>query len=463
MRRKSKFFLPARYLLLIMSGVCIIIMLLSFTLNISGGPLNAAAGYVFVPMQEGINKVGTWISDKAANLKNLSDVMAENEDLQNQVDELTTELNTIKLEQYELDNLRELYNLDQKYPSYEKVAANVIGKNSGNWFNTFTIDKGSNDGIEVDMNVMAGSGLVGIVTDVGPNYAKVTSIINDTSKVSGMVTTTSDNLIVSGSLQKMNEDMVIEFNNLNDKDNEVSINDPVVTSAVSYNYQQGILIGYISSIETDSNNLTKSGTITPAVDFEHIEEVLVILNKKQTVENSIREDDMRRKITVFLIIAVCYLLQSTVFQALSFASISPNLMIVVVSAFGFMRGKKEGLWIGFFTGLLLDIFTGSILGFYALLYMYVGYFNGFFRKMFYPEDIKLPMLLIAVSDFSCSLIIYFLLFLFRGKFDILYYLLNIMIPELVYTMVVTIFLYFIILKINQKLETIEKRSAVKFV
>ena len=172
---------------------------------------------------------------------------------------------------------------------------------------------------------------------------------------------------------------------------------------------------------------------------------------------------MRRKITVFLIIAVCYLLQSTVFQALSFASISPNLMIVVVSAFGFMRGKKEGLWIGFFTGLLLDVFTGSILGFYALLYMYVGYFHGFFRKMFYPEDIKLPMLLIAVSDFSCSLIIYFLLFLFRGKFDILYYLLNIMIPELVYTMVVTIFLYFIILKINQKLETIEKRSAVKFV
>lgn len=172
---------------------------------------------------------------------------------------------------------------------------------------------------------------------------------------------------------------------------------------------------------------------------------------------------MRRKITVFLIIAVCYLLQSTVFQALSFASISPNLMIVVVSAFGFMRGKKEGLWIGFFTGLLLDVFTGSILGFYALLYMYVGYFNGFFQKMFYPEDIKLPMLLIAVSDFSCSLIIYFLLFLFRGKFDILYYLLNIMIPELVYTMVVTIFLYFIILKINQKLETIEKRSAVKFV
>ena len=169
------------------------------------------------------------------------------------------------------------------------------------------------------------------------------------------------------------------------------------------------------------------------------------------------------KITVFLIIAVCYLLQSTVFQALSFASISPNLMIVVVSAFGFMREKKEGLWIGFFTGLLLDVFTGSILGFYALLLYVCGLFQRIFPENVLPEDIKLPMLLIAVSDFSCSLIIYFLLFLFRGKFDILYYLLNIMIPELVYTMVVTIFLYFIILKINQKLETIEKRSAVKFV
>ncbi len=285
MRRKSKFVLPAKYLLLILSGVCIVIMLLSFTLNISGGPLNAAAGYVFVPMQEGINKIGVWVTDKADNLKNLSDVMAENEQLRAKIDELTTELNSVKLEQYELDNLRTLYDLDQKYPSYEKVAANVIGKSSGNWFHIFTIDKGSNDGIEVDMNVIAGSGLVGIVTDVGPNYAKVTSIINDTSKVSGMVTTTSDNLVVSGSLQSMNENMVIEFNNLNDRDGKVAVNDPVVTSAVSSVYQQGILIGYISSIETDSNNLTRSGTITPAVDFEHLEEVLVILNKKQQIDN----------------------------------------------------------------------------------------------------------------------------------------------------------------------------------
>lgn len=285
MRRKSKFVLPPKYILMIMTGLCIVIMLLSFTLNISGGPLHTVAGYVFVPMQRGINAVGSFVTEKADTLKSLSEVMEENEELKKQVDELTVELNTVNLEQYELENLRELLALDQKYPSYEKVAANVIGLNGSNWFNSFTIDKGSNDGIEIDMNVISGSGLVGIVTEVGPNYATVTSIINDSSKVGGMVSTTSDNLIVNGSLQSMNENMVVEFSNLNDSDNEVQIGDPIVTSYISDKYQQGILIGYISSLEVDSNNLTKSGTITPAVDFEHIEEVLVILNKKQTTES----------------------------------------------------------------------------------------------------------------------------------------------------------------------------------
>ena len=283
-KRKTKKSLSSKYLLLILTGICIAVMLLSFTFNISGGPLNAVAGYVFIPMQNGINHVGSWLSKQADNLEQLSEVMAENEELKKKVEELTVELNTIKLERYELENLRELYDLDKKYPSYEKVAANVIGKDAGNWFSTFTIDKGTNDGIEVNMNVMAGSGLVGIVSDVGPNYAKVKAIISDTSSVSGMVLTTSDNIIVSGSLQKMTENMTIEFSGLNDRENKVQVGDPVVTSYVSYDYQQGILIGYIQEITTDANNLTRSGTITPAVDFEHIEEVLVILNKKQTTE-----------------------------------------------------------------------------------------------------------------------------------------------------------------------------------
>ncbi len=172
---------------------------------------------------------------------------------------------------------------------------------------------------------------------------------------------------------------------------------------------------------------------------------------------------MRRKLTVFLIISICFILQCTLFQAFSFASISPNLLIVAVSSFGFMRGRKEGMWIGFFSGLLLDLFFGSVIGFYALVYAYIGYVNGFFRKRFFPDDIKLPLILIAASDLSYNMLVYFFLFFLRGRFRFGYYFLHIMLPELVYTILVTIVLYFLILRINQKLESIEKRSASKFV
>lgn len=172
---------------------------------------------------------------------------------------------------------------------------------------------------------------------------------------------------------------------------------------------------------------------------------------------------MRRKISVAGIIIICFLLQSTLFRALSFANIAPNLLLVVTAAFGFMRGKKEGLFIGFFSGMLMDIFFGGILGFYALEYMYIGYFNGFFRKQFFPDDIKLPLFLIGISDILYNLGVYVLRFFFRGNFQIGYFMIHIIIPELVYTLLVTIVLYFIILKVNQRLEYIEKRSAKKFV
>lgn len=172
---------------------------------------------------------------------------------------------------------------------------------------------------------------------------------------------------------------------------------------------------------------------------------------------------MKRTIILMITVVVCFLLQSTVFQALSFASISPNLLIILTSSMGFMRGKKEGMLIGFVSGILLDIFYGSVMGFYALLYMYMGYLNGLFRKLFFPEDIKLPMILISASDLICNLFIYFFQFLFRGRFEFSFYLSHIIIPEWVYTILVTIFLYFILLKINQKLEMTEKRSTGKFV
>ena len=257
--------------------------------NISGGPLKTIAGYIFVPMQQGINNTGAWIFNTANDFRTLSEVLAENEKLKNQNAELTNQLTNSKLDQYELESLRELFQLSEKYPTFEKVAASVIAKDSGNWFSSFTINRGENHGIQPGMNVIAGSGLVGIVTDVGPNYAKVRSIIDDVNNVSAMVPSTGDNFNVSGNLKTMNESMVITFSELRDDENQVKIGDPVVTSYVSDQYHQGILIGYISSVENGPNNLTKIGTITPVADFEHLEEVLVILETKDVGSSEITE------------------------------------------------------------------------------------------------------------------------------------------------------------------------------
>ena len=280
--RNKKKRLSSKYLLMILSGVCVVAIFTSLVLNISGGPLNSIAGYVFVPMQEGINNAGSWLSSRANDFKTLGEVLAENKELKSQIDDLTTQLNKTKLEQYDLDNYRQLLDLDDQYADFDKIAAHVIAMDGTNWFSTFTIDKGSKQGIAKGMNVLAGSGLVGIVTDVGPNYAKVRSIIDDSSNVSAMVLTTKDNFNVSGSLMSMNKDKVLPFTELRDENNKVKQGDPVVTSYVSDQYQQGLLIGYIYSIEDNPNNLTKSGDITPVVDCQHLQEVLVITEIKNT-------------------------------------------------------------------------------------------------------------------------------------------------------------------------------------
>lgn len=168
---------------------------------------------------------------------------------------------------------------------------------------------------------------------------------------------------------------------------------------------------------------------------------------------------MLRKFIVFLLIIVGYLLQSTVFQAITLGGIVPNILIIIVSSFGFMRGKKEGMLIGFFSGLILDIFWGEILGFYALAYMVIGYLNGFFRTIFYPEDIKLPITLISVSELLYCFICYIFLFMLRGKMHFGYYFIHIILPEIVYTILATLVVYKGILIINEWLESYEIRSS----
>jgi rod shape-determining protein MreC len=236
---------------------------------------------VFVPIQKGINNIGSWLYNRTEGFKDLQTVVKENEALQEKINELTAQNSTLQLEHYEYLRLLELLNLNEKYSDYNKVAARITGKEPGNWFNTFTIDKGTNDGLKVDMNVIAGSGLVGIISDVGPNWAKVRSIIDDSSNVSAMDLNTTDLCIVAGDLKSMTSSQTILFQDMSDSDGNSAVGDQVVTSNISSKFLPGLLIGYISSIKKDGNNLTVSGEITPVVDFEHLEEVLVITKLKE--------------------------------------------------------------------------------------------------------------------------------------------------------------------------------------
>jgi rod shape-determining protein MreC len=279
MKKKNQNSSTNKYLLAGLSLFCILLMILSVFSDKAAGPFKGIAGVTVIPMQKGINQIGTWLGDISDNFDTLQEMKKENDRLQTKVDELITENNNLQEEKYELERLQDLYKLDQNYADYEKTGAHVIGKDSGNWFSTFTIDKGSNDGIKVDNNVMAGSGLVGIVTKTGPTWSTVRSIIDDSSNISGMVLSTSDRCMVRGDLTLIN-DGKIRFEQMENNENKVQVGDQIVTSHISDKYLQGILIGYISEITVDSNNLTRSGYITPVVDFKNLQEVLVITSTK---------------------------------------------------------------------------------------------------------------------------------------------------------------------------------------
>lgn len=268
-----------RYFLIGLSIFCICMIGITSLKGSLLNPLRSAVGYVLVPIQSGVNAVGGSIYEEASNVRELKTALEENKRLQARVDELTEENTRLRAEQLELERLRNLYELDTQYMQYNKVGARIIAKDTSSWFSVFRIDKGSDDGIKEDMNVIAGGGLVGIVTDVGANYATVRSIIDDSSEVSAMAQQSGDTCIVSGDLKLYNEGRL----NLGymEKDDDIKDGDMIVTSNISGRFLPGILIGYATDITVDySDNLTKSGYVIPVAQFDRLQEVLVITDLK---------------------------------------------------------------------------------------------------------------------------------------------------------------------------------------
>lgn len=268
---------------LILVGLTVICILLIGVTSINSSwlaPLRTGVGYVLIPVQSGINAVGSSLYNQIKDYSKLNSALAENTSLKEEIVSLKEENNRLQAEQYELARLRELYQLDQDYMQYEKVGARVIAKDSGNWFQVFRINKGSADGIRVDMNVVAGGGLVGIVTDVGANYATVRAIIDDSSLVSAMAMQSGARCMAAGNLQLYKEGR-LSLTNI-DKDDDIKDGDKIITSNISSKFLPGILIGYATGITVDSNNLTKSGYIIPVASFDNLQEVLVITQLKET-------------------------------------------------------------------------------------------------------------------------------------------------------------------------------------
>lgn len=282
-KKNRQFSWPARQILFVLTFLCILLMLITFGTDVFNRPVNALVGYVVVPLEKGVGELGSYLSHRSEELVQIRSLLEENERLKEQLAALTEENTILQQDKYELTKLRELVDLDEQYGEYHKTGARIIGKDTGNWYSNFVIDKGSADGLDIDMNVIAGGGLVGRITAVGPDWARVTAIISDNSNVSCMTIATKDNLIVSGDLSLMAEG-VISYSQLLDGRGQVAVGDKVVTSNISDKYLPNILVGYIRTINIDNNNITKSGYLLPAVDFEHLSEVLVITDMKQAIE-----------------------------------------------------------------------------------------------------------------------------------------------------------------------------------
>ena len=282
MRKKTKITIDPKYVLAAVLIFCVVLGVISYRFEEKMTPIRSAAGNAVIPMQKGINSIGRMLSDKLDYLTTMKKTVDENKKLKEELAKLSAENKLLQQDKYELDNFRKLYDLDEQYAGYPKVAARVINGDPTNWNNIFIIDKGTDDGLKKNMNVMAGDGLVGIITEVNKSYAKVRSIIDDDSNVYGTVLKNSENCIISGNLTLM-KDGVIDVTGI---DGNIKIEDgaEIVTSQISDKYLPGILIGYVRDLKKDSSKITQRGFLTPVVDFSNLDMVFVITEVKDSAE-----------------------------------------------------------------------------------------------------------------------------------------------------------------------------------
>ena len=236
---------------------------------------------VTAPVQKGINMVGGFFSELDKERLAVDEANERVAELEGELDALKEKLVSYDSRIYDFQHLQSLLELKTTYTDYETTGASVVFADNGdNWYSAFTIDKGSADGLEEGMNVIAEGGLAGYLSEVTPHYSIVKTIINDNVNVSGEQLSTGDSCMVMGSLLMAETDGLLPLKYM-DASFDISHDQVIVTSRISDLYLPGIVIGYASDVTVDENALSASGFLKPAVDFRHITHVLVVMARKQ--------------------------------------------------------------------------------------------------------------------------------------------------------------------------------------
>ncbi|MBO6163021.1 MAG: rod shape-determining protein MreC [Eubacterium sp.] len=270
-----------KYLLLALSLICIILLGLSLFSEDFMDRTKRMFGKIITPMQEGASQIGEWIEERFQIFGDVKQLREENQTLKERNRELEDEIARNQAELTELAELRQLYGLDQMYPEYNTTAARIFSVDSSGWFNEFYINKGLNDGVYEDCNVLYDGGLLGIVVESYGDYARVRAIVDDRSKITAEIGPNRALCTVEGSLSNYGEGYLLATGI--DKDTNISIGDTVVSSNVSDRFLYGLTIGYVTEVTRDANNLTMTAKLKTAVNFGNVRDVLVITDRKQEV------------------------------------------------------------------------------------------------------------------------------------------------------------------------------------
>lgn len=280
-KQKVKFRVRPKHLFCGLTFFCLLLLYVSYRYSDNLLPFKTSVGNLITPMQNGINMIGTYLTGQLELFESKKALQEENEKLKAQIESLKSQNSVLVSNSKELAELQELYEVGKKYSDYPMIAASVISRDTNGYYSSFVVNKGAADGICKDMNVIASNGLVGIVTEVGKNYCHIRAIIDDMSYVSGMFLKTSDTCDVRGDLELLDDGYIrVEGISLSA---QIEENYEIVTSYISDKYLPGILIGYVSNIEIDASNMARTAYLLPVVDFEHIENVLIITQLKERI------------------------------------------------------------------------------------------------------------------------------------------------------------------------------------